>query len=118
MFASFLLRVMCLTSYKTIQGVAVRRFPSSLVMLGYCFFQKVPVRFLPNRLCHVSGHFFCPVSGMSKASAVMLVSNKSTSKAKCFAVQLERCRPCLASHSVAAMLFTFPAAFRSPVLIC
>ena len=32
MFASFFLRVMCLTSYKTIQGIAVRRFPSSLVM--------------------------------------------------------------------------------------
>ena len=58
MFASFLLRVMRLTSYKTIQGVAVRRFPSSLVMLGYCFFQKAFARFLPNRLCHVSGHVF------------------------------------------------------------
>ena len=31
---------MCLTSYKTIQGIAVRRFPSSLVMLGYCFFRN------------------------------------------------------------------------------
>ena len=55
MFASFFLRVMCLTNYKTIQGIAVRRFPSSLVMLGYCLsrerlrrvpFKKSPVIFI------------------------------------------------------------------------
>ena len=161
---------MCLTSYKTIQGIAVRRFPSSLVMLGYCFFSETPARFLPNRLSNVSCHVFlscwwdeqgsCPLVSLKsklemssilqsywkwkvlreakngfKYEAVfgfeivgaeawnwlrsaMLNLNKSISKAKCFAVQLGRCRPCLASHSVAAMFFTFPAAFGSPVLIC
>ena len=50
-------RVMCLTSYKTIQGIAVRTFLSSLVMLGYCFFSE-SAYFLPNRLRHVSCHVF------------------------------------------------------------